>query len=163
MRTPDGLTYGPVAKAELDQWLQQGRVTAQSLVLCEGDGQWVWAAKLYPQLAAYAPAAAVLQPTTSINPYASPLADAPYGAASQPYREQHRGAAVLALAIVGIFFCDIVSIIAVAMAISDLSKMSQGIMDPGGRGLTIAGLVIAVVKLSLTALFFLAMAVSNFF
>src|SRR5262245_58390221 len=163
MRTPDGLTYGPVPKAELDQWLQQGRVTAQSLVLCEADGQWVSAAKLYPQLAAYAPSAPAPQPTTPINPYASPYADLAYGAPSQPYREQHRGPVILALGIVGIFFCDIISIIAVVMAISDLSKMSRGIMDPGGRGLTIAGLVLAVLKLSLAGLIFLGLALSKFF
>ncbi|HZN35135.1 MAG TPA: GYF domain-containing protein, partial [Pirellulaceae bacterium] len=85
LRTPDGLTYGPVARAELDQWLQQGRITAQSQVLCEADGQWVFAAKLYPLLGATAPPASAPAPqaTTNTYPYASQFADRPY--TNMPY------------------------------------------------------------------------------
>jgi GYF domain 2 len=159
LRTPDGLTYGPIPKAELDQWMQQGRILAQSQVLCEGDGQWVWAGKVYPQLGSFAEAP-LSQP---LNPYAAPTAINPYGWPTSPYREQHRGPVVLTLAIVGIFVCDIVSLIAIIMAIIDLSKMSQGTMDPSGRGLTIAGLIIASLKVLALVLIFGAIFLANAF
>lgn len=45
-----GDTYGPVSRSELDQWVDEGRVTAESQVLKEGADQWQWASDLYPDL-----------------------------------------------------------------------------------------------------------------
>src|SRR5262245_3405922 len=137
VRTVDGLNYGPVSKNELDQWVQQGRIVAQSQLLREGDGQWVWAGKVFPQLGAFTET----PPALAGNPYPPPTAVNSYGWPTSPYREPHRGAVILTLGIVGIFVCDVVSLIAIVMAIVDLNKMSQGAMDPSGRGLTIAGLI----------------------
>jgi hypothetical protein len=161
LRTPDGLTYGPVPKAELDQWVQQGRVTGQSQLASDANGQWVWAGTHYPQLGSPALASAHAAPAP--NPFGELNPASPYGYATSPYLEQHRGPVILTLAIVGIFVCDIVSIIAIIMAIIDLGKMSKGTMDPGGRGLTIAGLVIALLKIAVLGIFFGAMALSNAF
>jgi hypothetical protein len=151
LKTPDGLSYGPVSKADLDQWVQQGRITAQSQLCSEADSRWFWAGQLYPQLGTFAQDA---PPAAVPNPYAPPGAGSYHWMASR-YREQHRGPVILVLSIVGIFVCDIASLIAIVMAIIDLNKMSQGTMDPAGRGLTIAGLVIASLKL----LFFLGLIV----
>jgi hypothetical protein len=166
LRTPDGPTYGPVTKAELDAWVQQGRVTAQSQLASETNGHWVWAGAHYPQLGSPALASthAVAAPAPNQpqpNPFGEFNPASPYGYATSPYLEQHRGPVILTLAIVGIFVCDIVSIIAIIMAIIDLGKMSKGTMDPGGRGLTIAGLVIALIKIAVIGIFFGAMALSN--
>jgi hypothetical protein len=50
VKIEDGDTYGPVSKSELDQWVDEGRVTADSQVLREGSDQWQWASDLYPEL-----------------------------------------------------------------------------------------------------------------
>jgi hypothetical protein len=50
MKTPAGQTYGPVPKRELDSWVVEGRVTADSQLLREPGKQWQWAGDIYPQL-----------------------------------------------------------------------------------------------------------------
>jgi len=170
LKTPDGLTFGPVARAELDRWLAEGRVTIASQILHEGDGQWVWAGQIYPHLAiALAPQSAPspFAPGTfakpidvppnpfadSINPYPlhSAAGYAPFTLGR--YRDQHRGGTILAMSIIGPLFCIFLSIAALTMAIVDLGKMKQGIMDPSGRGLTIAGLVISGIYLGLLVIY----------
>ena len=158
LKTPDGLTFGPVARAELDRWLAEGRITAATQIMHEGDGQWVWAQQIYPHLASFT-ADSPLKPVPmpqAINPYAAPTTASPF--APTRYREPHRGGAILALAIVGIFVCDILSLVAIVMAIIDLGKMNRGEMDPSGKGLTIAGIVIAVLKFVIIALVIAALA-----
>jgi hypothetical protein len=168
LKTPDGLTFGPVARAELDRWLAEGRVTTASQILHEGDGRWVWAQQIYPHLAiasASQSATAPFPPGTfgkpidvppspfagGINPYASPSAA---GYAPSRYREQSRGGTILTLSILGPLFCIFLSIAAVVMGIMDLSEMKRGVRDPSGRGLTIAGLVIGSIYLGLIVLIF---------
>jgi hypothetical protein len=157
LKTPDGLTFGPVSKAVLDQWQREGRVVAQSQLLQDGNSQWIPAATIYPQLAsATAGNPFADYPVSSPNPYAPPQSTGSYR-----YQEPHRGGLILALSIISIFVCDILGIVAVVMAIIDLSKMSKGIMDPGGRNLTIAGLVIATLKLVLLGFIIALMALAN--
>lgn len=61
LKTEEGDEYGPVSRPELDQWFQEGRITADSQVLRTGAPQWQWATDLYPALnepaASTAPAA----------------------------------------------------------------------------------------------------------
>lgn len=52
VKIEDGETYGPVSKGELDHWVEEGRVTAESQVLKQGADQWQWASDLYPELEA---------------------------------------------------------------------------------------------------------------
>jgi len=52
LRLPDGRVFGPVSRTDLDRWLTEGRIHASSQILREGAGQWLWAAQVYPQLAA---------------------------------------------------------------------------------------------------------------
>ena len=156
LKSADGLTYGPVAKADLDQWVQQGRITPQSQIQSEADGRWVWAGQYYPQLGSFTETTA---PAT-INPYAAPGATG-YNWSASGYREQHRGPVILALALVGIFFCVISCLAAVVMAIIDLNKMANGTMDPSGKGLTIAGLVIGSLPLVIWLFVLAAMMIQN--
>jgi len=170
LKTPDGLTFGPVARAELDRWLSEGRVTAASQILHEWDGQWVWAQQIYPHLAiASAPqsASSPFAPGTftrpidlppsplagSINPYASPSAAGYAPPVPRLYREPSRGGTILAMSIIGPLFCIFVSVAAVVMGFTDLSEMKRGVRDPSGRGLTIAGVVIGCIYLGLVVLF----------
>ena len=50
LKTEDGQTFGPVPKSELDEWLAEGRVTAECQILKDGGDQWQWASDIYPQL-----------------------------------------------------------------------------------------------------------------
>jgi hypothetical protein len=155
MKTPDGLTFGPVPRTELDKWLTEGRITPQSQLQQEGTTHWLWAGQVYSQL----------QPVAGRNPFG----DEPAGPAVNPYaplpsggaynwpttgyrfREQHRGGTILAMGLVSIPCCEILAIVTIVMAIIDLQKMSNGTMDPSGRGLVIGGLACAIVKLVLVA------------
>lgn len=155
MKTPDGLTFGPVPRSELDKWLAEGRITPQSQLQQEGTAHWLWAGQVFPQL----------QPVAGHNPFG----DSPAGPAANPYapptsggaynwpttgyrfREQHRGGTILAMGLVSIPCCEIIAIVTIVMAIIDLQKMSNGTMDPSGRGLVIGGLVCAIIKLVLIA------------
>ena len=152
LRTGDGLTYGPVPKAELDRWLSEGRVTPQSQVLQEGAGQWQWSGQVYPQLAAatgvkenpFAESAA-----EPLNPY-TPAYPGPslYNPATGQFMQPHRGPLILTMAIVGAFStCGLLSIVSLVFAIIDLGEMRRGRMDPSGKGLTIAGLVVSALPL----------------
>jgi len=165
LKTPDGLNFGPVARAELDRWLTEGRIIPQSQILHEGDGQWVWAGQIYPHLqnlAIDSPFMAGKAGAGGVTTYIPP-ATTPYGSPYPQgrYQEPHHGGLILALALVGVFACDILSIAALVMAIIDLQKMSRGTMDSSGRGLTIAGLIIPIAKLVLLVGFFAAMAFFN--
>jgi hypothetical protein len=167
VKTAGGLSYGPVPKSELDRWLVEGRITPDSFLQREGNFTWEPADEVYPQLRMppAKPGASPFAATSydgknpfadqfaTANPYTSPSGGGAYQwpGRSSLWREPHRGGTVLALAIVGLFFCDILPVIAIIMAIVDLNKMGSGTMDPSGRGLTIAGLVIAILKLLLTA------------
>lgn len=50
MRTPDGRGYGPVARRELEEWHQQGRVGAGCEIRSDEDPVWRTAAHLLPPL-----------------------------------------------------------------------------------------------------------------
>lgn len=50
MKTEDEEDYGPVPKTELDQWLEEGRITADCQILQDGAEQWQWASDVYPEL-----------------------------------------------------------------------------------------------------------------
>jgi hypothetical protein len=177
--TPDGLSFGPVARAELDRWLAEGRITPAAQILHEGDRQWVWAAQVYPHLgmgssrpaaspSPFAPgtlARPIDMPAGSagenVNPYASPAAAGGFALPTpRHYREPARGGSILTMSIVGMLFCFLLSIAAVAMGLTDLSEIKRGIRDPSGRGLTIAGVVIGCISLGLMALQLVFLAVA---
>jgi predicted Zn finger-like uncharacterized protein len=50
MKDEDGKSYGPITRAELDRWCDDGRVTADCQLLQAGSQQWQWAADVYPEL-----------------------------------------------------------------------------------------------------------------
>ena len=57
----------------------------------------------------------------------------------------HRGAIVLVLGILSIVICAFVGPVAWIMGKGDLAKIDQGMMDPSGRGLTLAGMILGIV------------------
>ncbi len=49
-KAEDGGDFGPVQKPVLDQWFEEGRISADCQVLHVGDEQWHWASDLFPEL-----------------------------------------------------------------------------------------------------------------
>ncbi len=160
LRDVDGGQYGPVSKAELDQWYQQGRIDPGSRIRSDSNS-WRPAHEVYPSLAK--------QATESQRPYhetASTSTDSPdHSTATRaairirsrpPFQRPHRGGTIVGLGVAGLICCYPLAIGAVVMGLTDLGQMRAGKMDPGGRGLTQVGLVLGVVALGVTLMRFLA-------
>ncbi len=151
MRTPEGQTYGPVTRDELDRWASQGRLSADCLVSQSVAGPWEPATKIFPALAQLVPQPAP-PPPPKFEP-ASPFTGQTYNPASIPagypggqFVQPHRGGLILVLAIVGIVMgCPIFSLMAWVMGSGDLREMRAGRMDRGGEGLTQAGQIIGMI------------------
>jgi DNA-directed RNA polymerase subunit RPC12/RpoP len=50
VQTADRAEYGPVTRAELDQWVIEERIDTECQILQEGSDQWQWAEEVLPQL-----------------------------------------------------------------------------------------------------------------
>lgn len=151
MKTPDGLIYGPITKADLDRWCAEGRIIPQSQLLQVGSPQWQWAAEVYPQLSQAAIPSSTKSPAGPMPAGAvGPLVGAAGGPYVAPYYanypKAHRGVLVLVLSVVGFLsFCAIPSLIAVILGLNDLREINAGKMDPQGRGLTLTGIVLGAI------------------
>ena len=132
MRTPEGQTFGPAGRKELDRWVAEGRVT-HDCELKADDGAWKSADSVYAALR-------VPPPQLVVGPGAPPGANL----GSTPLAP-HRGGVVLTLALLGfVSSCAILSIMAWVMGNNDLREMREGRMDPEGQSLTQAGYVIGM-------------------
>ena len=149
MRTPDGNEYGPVPKNELDQWMREGRVSAQCSLRQENQSQWNPASLVYPNLAS-ATSAPSPQISSSGNPFAAPMQQ-PHRQTYQPrrtYTRAHNGVTVLVLGILALVFPCIGIIlgpIAWAMGSSELGALKRGEIDPDAHGIIMAGYVLGII------------------
>jgi DNA-directed RNA polymerase subunit RPC12/RpoP len=140
LKTPEGLSYGPVTKDVLDQWCREGRITPKSQLLAAGDGQWRWAEEIYPEVAKALVMTPLGPPVEEQGAAAKPASY--YASGVQP----HRGVLVLVLSILGITtFCAACSVVAILLGRHDLKAMKAGKIDPSGRGLTLAGIILGLV------------------
>jgi predicted Zn finger-like uncharacterized protein len=84
LKDEEGNSYGPVSRTALDQWLADGRITADCQLLAVGSGQWQWASDVYPELddeaddepqlpSAFAPQIKVAEPQPVWSPAALSL------------------------------------------------------------------------------------------
>ena len=134
----DQREYGPVGPAELRQWLAEGRVNAQSMVLAEGATNWRPLGSL-PELAGISNAPAPL-PIYTVGP------------------GQTTGTNGMAVAgfVLGLFswVCccagPMISGLALVFSIIGLIQISQNPMQ-GGKGLAIAGIILAILGLFISA------------
>lgn len=144
MKIPEGRIYGPVAKAELDRWVSEGRVSHDCELRREEDLSWKSADEIY----------AVLRPgLAGVTPRGNPFAEsatllrAPLAARDGPssYLAPHRGGLVLALGILAFLVaCPFLSFLAWTMGTNDLREMREGRMDTSGLGMTHAGMVLGM-------------------
>ena len=118
-----GQRYGPISQEELQAWINQGRVKSTDQVWSEGMSSWV--------------------PTGTVPALVLPMQAPPAMLAP------HRGTAVLVLGILGLVICFICGIIAWVMGNNDLRAMTQGRMDPTGRGTTQAGRICGIISVCL--------------
>ncbi|MCA9119075.1 MAG: hypothetical protein H6822_23360 [Planctomycetaceae bacterium] len=147
MRSTDGAEYGPVPKSELDRWFHEGRLDSAAQVRKENEASWRQSSELYPSLSpriassdnpfSSKPAFGLPEP----NPYASPSTPGQLARNHRP----HRGGLILTLSILGFACCQIFSVAAWVMGHGDLKEINAGRMDPQGRGLTQAGMIIGIV------------------
>ena len=142
----DGKEYGPVSAEQLRQWIHEGRANYETLILTENAVEW-------RPLGAFSEFAAAL---TSATP-AAPQTIRPF-ASTAPMGTNWMSVAGF---ILGVFSlpscccclislpCSILGIIFSAMALSQLKHEPMR----GGRGLAIAGLVLAIIGLIFTLFF----------
>lgn len=145
LKIADGRVFGPVDRSTIQQWAQEGRIGQDSMLKRANETQWQTAPSLLGNSLAVA------------DPYNSPSSTnftkdpgaTPAGYAASHF-EPHRGGVILTLGILG-FCCIIPAIIAIVMASNDLQKIDHGQMNPAGRQLTKAGMVIGIVSLVIAA------------
>lgn len=134
MRTPEGQTYGPIDRRELDGWVAEGRVSSDCMLSSATNAHWVNADAVYPALR---------------EPVRRDVAASPRNV--ERYIAGHRGGLILALAIISwAVSCPIFGICAWVMGSADLREIRAGRMDPSGTGLTHAGQIIGMLHAMLT-------------
>jgi hypothetical protein len=69
-----------------------------------------------------------------------------------PYELPHRGGLILALGIISLLVCAPVGIAAWLMANHDLQAIQEGVMDPDGESLTLAGKILGIIATGLFAI-----------
>ena len=171
MRTPEGQIYGPIPRRELDQWVADGRVTAECELqegpldpTADGDGsgdvaeeanagssaQWLAADRIYPQLrpvtwtgVTHSAGNSSIPGTIRPSQYSPAIGSAGMRAA---YVAPHRGGMILILGILGLVVgCPIFSLMAWVMGSGDLREMRAGRMDRSGEGVTQVGHILGAV------------------
>ncbi len=170
MRTPEGQTYGPVPRDELDRWVGQGRIATDCELGPSAAGPWEPATSMFPALVRLAPKPADPPPAfTPPSPFGASSYAYSSAAATSQYVQPHRGGLILVLGLVGIVMgCPIFSLMAWVMGSGDLREMRSGRMDRNGEGLTQAGMILGmipsilfIVGAALAMLFIIVVAVAG--
>jgi hypothetical protein len=143
VRGADYQEYGPAPAEVLRQWIAEGRVNAQSLVLPEGETRW----RPIGELPEFAPVLA--------GAAAAPGAPGPI---SVPRTPRTNGLAVASL-VLGLFSVTFgiccclglpTSVVGLVCSIVSLNQIGKDPEYERGRGVAIAGLVLTLLSLALT-------------
>ena len=146
LKTPDGEVYGPVPRSEMNDWVREGRVSAECSIRVGKSGAWQPAAELYPHLAG--PSAATSRP----SPFAAPVYSRPVNPHPQPYQRNSNGGVILAFGILGAFFGPF-AVVAWIMAASELNAMSRGEVNRNSEGLVRTGMILGIIFTALWLFF----------
>lgn len=122
----DGREYGPVSAEQLREWLNQGRVNAQTQLQREGTAEW----QLLGALPEFNAEPAI--PTV-------PLPPAPGGAPG--VRTSGMAIASLVLGVLG--FCGVTALAGLILGIASLVKINRSQGRLSGNGLAIAGICVS--------------------
>ena len=156
MKATDGAIYGPVSRAELDEWYRDGRIAAESELQQQGATGWVKAISVYPSLGN------TRSPAATTSPFARGATPHPVAARTHPVSvarpafvgAPHRAGMILAFGIISwvtcMSFCVFINlgfgIAAWVMGRADLAAMREGRMDPSGQPSTQAGMILGMVN-----------------
>lgn len=127
----DQQEYGPVTAEQIQRWIAQGRVNAQTKVQAEG-GEW----KALSEFPEFATAAASVPPL----PAAAPGPPAP---PARPAKTSGLAIASLILGICGIFTCGATALVGLILGIVSLVKIKKSNGALGGQGNALAGTIIS--------------------
>ncbi len=151
-----GEEYGPIPKRELDQWHQEGRLTADCQVLKEGAAQWQWASDVYPNLAAsdHSPvnSGTAAAPTASNQPFDFTATSNPTTSHSSPRRYVRRSPQV-DLVVMGFYLFTFLCFLRPLIVMLVTSSMVPD--TPGGKAATAFLTVIAFLVGGFISLFYL--------
>jgi len=164
-RSENGMIYGPVNREGLNRWTSDGRVSRDCyLQLVGGDGRWEPAVGWIDVSLLSRDQRDALQPLDSrTHQTTAPAATVHYRPAQFAHTTQmrgHRGGLIFFYGILGIG-CPVFSVLAWAVGYGDLGRMTRGEMDPAGRGMTQAGMILGIVMGSIQALFFFVLLVKS--
>jgi hypothetical protein len=156
VQTGEGEQYGPITKAELEQWMAEGRLDDNCQILREGWDQWKWASEVYPSLGGGQPAKSdnpfdFTSAPASSGGYSSGRSSGGYAPAYSGTLRPHRGSTIKILGILSFVVnpCFILSVMAWTMGNTDLEEMRRGRMDPSGRSDTETGRLCGMISLGL--------------
>ena len=142
LKASNGQVYGPVPRATLDRWYDEGRVDQKCLVRSSPEARWQPAEDIYPALAR----AKRAWTTTSAGSSAVPPVGSHTGGEVH-YRAPHRGVVILVLGILAwSCSCPLFGIPAWVMGSHDLREMRAGRMDRSGESLTQIGRILGMVN-----------------
>jgi prepilin-type processing-associated H-X9-DG protein len=130
----DQKQYGPIAEAQLRQWIADGRAAAQSKVQIEGATEWK-----------------VLSDLPEFSDVLKSSAPPPLPAAVP----KTSGMAVtsLVLGILGMFTCGLTALFGLVFGIIALVKVKNSKGATGGRGIALAGVIVSAVFLFMIPIF----------
>jgi len=156
LRIPEGEVFGPVARGELDQWKEEGRIDADCQIAQNDPSKWRPATALYADLTDPAPlVVAGDSPGAAAAPTAGTTAEG--GPVASGELAPHRGTLILVLGILGLTTCSLAAgLPAWIMASRDLRAMRAGRMNRDGEKLTQIGQLLGVISLAVAMLFFVA-------
>jgi hypothetical protein len=127
----DQKEYGPVTAEQIQRWITQGRVNAQTKVQAEG-GEW----KALSEFPEFATAAASIPPLPAAPP-------GPAAPSAPPAKASGLAIASLVLGICGLFTCGATALVGLILGIVSLVKAKKSNGALGGQGIALAGTIIS--------------------
>ena len=147
LKTPQGAVYGPISKAQLDIWCEDGRIADDCHVKHEEEHAWRGAADEYPVLTQEESPTAPFA-MASPGPLMSPDASLGTAHSNRPaVILPHRGVIIFALGAASWItaLCPVFGVIAWNMGNRDLELMYAGQMDASGMRMTHAGRLLGLI------------------
>jgi prepilin-type processing-associated H-X9-DG protein len=123
----DGKEYGPSTAEEINSWIRQGRLNAQSKIKPEGSSEW----KDLKDLTEFREA-------LSTSPVGIPAPPVP-----TPSKTSRLAVASLVLGVLGMFSLGFTAIVGLILGIIALVKINRSKGQVGGLGIAIAGVVVS--------------------
>jgi hypothetical protein len=156
VHTAEGETFGPVTRHELDQWVSEGRLTADCQVLQEGDQEWRWASEVYPDLGSQRSEESTFAIETRRSDRPSVITPGSVTVVPDSARPRrlhpHRGTLILVLGILSLVACGPLGLPAWIMGSADLKAMRAGRMDRSGESQTQVGMILGIIACAIIAL-----------